>query len=132
MSLRRRPISLRSLSSSRISVGFHQDLIFRESKAPIPDYDGHHFQVYVSNFSGPHAKLLERGLIAEESNQHQYRFRDIVDPDSGEKVYEIEHEIRSMTHPIYGRTLINRNPAQTNNAFASGYDERPWAKPYSA
>ena len=118
--------------AARISVGFHQDLIFRESKVPIPDYDGHHFQVYVSNFSGPHAKLLERGLIAEESNQHQYRFRDIVDPDSGEKVYEIEHEIRSMTHPIYGRTLINRNPAQTNNAFASGYDERPWAKPYSA
>lgn len=118
--------------AARISVGYHQDLIFRESKTPIPDYDGHHFQIYVGNFSGPHAKLLEHGLITEESNQHQYRFRHIVDPDSGEKVYEIEHEIRSMTHPIFGRALINRNPAQTNNAFASGYDERPWAEPYSA
>jgi hypothetical protein len=118
--------------AARVSVGYHQDLIFRESKAPLPDYDGHHFQIYVGNFSGPHAKLLERGLITQESNQHQYRFRDIVDLDSGEKIYEIEHEIRSMTHPIYGRALVNRNPAQTNNAFASGYDERPWAEPYSA
>jgi len=118
--------------AARVSVGYHQNLIFKETKSPIPKYDGHHFQVYVSNFSGPHARLLERGLITQESNQHQYRFRDIVDPDSGEKVYEIEHEIRSMTHPIYGRALINRNPAQTNNAFASGYDDRPWAEPYSA
>ena len=118
--------------AARVAVGYRQDLIFRETKTPIPDYDGHHFQVYVGNFSGPHAKLLERGLITQESNQHQYRFRDIVDLESGEKVYEIEHEIRSMTHPIYGRALINRNPAQTNNAFASGYDERPWAEPYSA
>ena len=30
---------------------------------------------------GPHRRLLERGLITEESNEYQYRFRDIVDPD---------------------------------------------------
>ena len=37
-----------------------------------------------ADFSGPHRRLLERGLITEESNQHQYRFEDVVDLDSGE------------------------------------------------
>ena len=37
-----------------------------------------------------------------------------VDPDSGENLYELEHEVRSVTHPLYARPLVNRNPAQTN------------------
>jgi len=118
--------------AARVSVGYHQDLVYRESTEPLPDYDGHHLQVYVADFSRPHEQLNERGLITEESNQHQYRFLDIVDPASGETLHTIEHEIRSMSHPLYGRPLINRNPVQTNNAFAPGYDDRPWAAPYSA
>ncbi len=117
--------------AAQVSVGYHQSLIFREAKGKLPKYDGHHLQLYVNNFSGPHAKLNALGLITQESNQHQYRFVDIVDPDNGDKLYQLEHEIRSMTHPLYARPMINRNPAQTNNAFAPGYDDRPWAMPYS-
>ena len=29
--------------------------------------------------------LTRLGLITEESNQHQYRFRDIVDPKNGKR-----------------------------------------------
>ncbi|WP_283843186.1 hypothetical protein [Bradyrhizobium sp. 2S1] len=35
--------------------------------------------------------------------------------------------MRSATHPMYLRPLINRNPAQTNRTFANGYDQAPWA-----
>jgi catechol-2,3-dioxygenase len=119
-------------AAARISVGHHQQLIFREKKGRQAKYDGHHIQLYVNNFSVPHANLAERGLVTEESNQHQYRFRDIVDPESGAVLYTLEHEIRSMTHPLYARPLINRNPAQTNNAFSPGYDEQPWAAPVTA
>lgn len=118
--------------AAHVLVGHNQHLIFRESNKPLPDYDGHHINVYVADFSGPYSKLLKRGLITQESNQHQYRFLDIFDPKGGKTLYRLEHEIRSMTHPIYGRELINRNPAQTNNAFASGHDDRPWAAPFSA
>ena len=48
----------------------------------IPEYDGHHIQITLADFSGPHKKLVERGLITEESDQHQYRFVDIVDVDT--------------------------------------------------
>lgn len=122
--------SFEKAPAAHVAVGHHQQLIFRESKGRLPKYDGHHLQLYVNNFSQPHTKLLDRGLISEESNQHQYRFRQIVDLDSGDVLYPLEHEIRSMTHPLYARPLINRNPEQTNRAFAPGYDNQPWASPY--
>ena len=70
-------------------------------------------QIYVVNFSGPHRRLGERGLVNREDNQYQYRFRDIVDLDSGKHLFTIEHEVRSLTHPMCLRPLVNRNPAQT-------------------
>jgi len=117
--------------AARASVGNHQELIFRETDAPAPAYDGHHIQVYVADFSGPHGRLAKRGLISQEDNQHQYRFRDIVDVDSGELLFTLEHEVRSMTHPLFARPLANRNPDQTNNEFAPGHETRAWAMPYS-
>lgn len=107
---------------ARISAGMDQELVFRETKAKLAPYDGHHIQVYVANFSGPHRALLERGLITEESNQHQYRFDSIVDLDNGKPLIQIEHEVRSMRHPLYARPLVNRNAQQTNRNYAPGYD----------
>ena len=95
----------------RIRVGYNQDLVFTESSAPIADYDGHHIAVYVADFSGPHTWLAERQLITEESDQHQYRFQAIVDPDNGQTLTELEHEVRSLAHPMSRRALVNRNPA---------------------
>ena len=115
--------------AARASVGNYQELVFRETDAPAPAYDGHHIQVYIADFSGPHGRLAERGLISQEDNQHQYRFRDIADVDSGELLFTLEHEVRSMTHPLFARPLANRNPDQTNQQFAPGYEIRPWATP---
>lgn len=108
--------------AAHVSVGQHQELIFRETKSKLPSYDGHHIQVYVANFSNPHDRLLERGLVTEESNRYQYRFQHIVDLKTGKKLFEIEHEIRSMTHPMFARPLLNRNPAQTNRTYVPGRD----------
>jgi hypothetical protein len=117
---------------ARASVGPKQDLIFRETDRPLPDYDGHHIQIYLADFSGPHRRLLERGLITEESDQHQYRFTDIVDPASGKQLFTVEHEVRSMQHPLYARPLVNRDPAQTNRDYAQGRDAWTWSVPHDA
>ena len=105
-----------------ISTGAAQRLRFRETTRPLPEYDGHHIQVYITDFSGPHRRLLERGLITEESDEYQYRFRDLVDPADGRKLFTIEHEIRSLTHPLYARPLVNRNPEQSNRNYVRGQD----------
>jgi len=108
--------------AAAITVGRAQHLYYRETDAEIPPYDGHHMQVYVADFSGPHERLRSRGLVFEESDQYQYRFKDIVDLDSGKVLFTIEHEMRSVTHPLYGREFINRNPAQTNIAYVRNAD----------
>ena len=111
---------------ARVMVGKEQHLHFRETDRFSTDYDGHHIQIYVTDFSGPHAWLLKKGLVTEESDQYQYRFKDIVEPDSGKVLFTIEHEIRSMTHPLYARPLVNRNPTQTNRNYAPGHDAANW------
>jgi catechol-2,3-dioxygenase len=108
--------------AAHVSVGYGQELVFRETDKPIADYDGHHIQVYVANFSKPHSALVKRKILTEESNQYQYRFNDIVDPATGKKLFEIEHEIRSITHPLYARPLVNRNPRQSNRNYVQGRD----------
>jgi len=75
----------------------------------------------------PLASLRERGLVSEESNQHQYRFEDIVDLDTGEVLFTLDHEIRSVTHPLFARPLVNRNPDQSNAMFAPGHETVSWA-----
>jgi hypothetical protein len=105
-----------------VSVGDGQQLIFRETDHPLPEYDGHHVQVYIADFSGPYRYLKDKGLITEESDQHQYRFQDIIDPESGAVAFTLEHEIRSMKHPMFMRPLVNRNPTQSNIDYVPGRD----------
>lgn len=112
--------------TARINVGHHQELLFRETERPIPAYDGHHIQVYVQDFSGPYKELRKRELLTEESNAYQYRWERIVDLDTNETLFEIEHEIRSMTHPLYARPLVNRNPAQSQQSYQMGGDAWDW------
>ncbi len=109
------------------STSAESRVIYRETGAALPDYDGHHIQITLADFSGPHKKLRERGLISEESDQHQYRFLDIVDVDSNKPLFRIEHETRSMRHPMFGRTFINRNPEINNRNFVPGYEVGLWA-----
>ena len=107
---------------AEISMGFGQQLIYQETDGAIPEYDGHHIAIHIHNFSAPHAFLAENDLLTEESDQHQYRFQAIVDPDSGETLAELEHEVRSLKHPMFKRNLVNRNSAQTFFNYVEGRD----------
>jgi hypothetical protein len=109
-------------AAARVTVGPHQELIFRETADPIPPYDGHHIQIYIASFSAPHRWLAERGLITEESNWYQYRFENIIDPETGRVLFTIEHEVRSVRSPLYLRPLVNRNPAQRQPTYQRGRD----------
>ena len=86
-----------------VRVGGAQRLAFRECAAP-PDYDGHHIAIYVTNFSAPYFSLLEGAAITEESSRYQYRFRSIVDPRTGAALATLEHEVRSLSHPLHPLT----------------------------
>jgi len=112
---------------TRVMMGKNQHLQFRETDAPQPPFDGHHVQMYIADFSGPYRRLRERNLISVEDNQYQYRFQDIVDLDTNKVLFSVEHEVRSATHPMFLRPLVNRNPRTTNQNYANGYDAQLWA-----
>jgi catechol-2,3-dioxygenase len=111
---------------ARVGVGHHQELRFRQKKDAQKPYDGHHIQVYVQNFSAPYKELLKRELLTEESNAYQYRFENLVDVDTNETLFEIEHEVRSMTHPLFARPLVNRNPMQSQQSYQLDGDDWVW------
>jgi hypothetical protein len=103
-------------------AGKHQKLMFTETKAPQPEYDGHHIQIYIADFSKPYRWLLERGLITMETDEAEWRFQWIVDPRDGRKLFQIEHETRSMKHRLFNRSLVNRNHGITNMTYVAGAD----------
>ena len=118
---------MRNPSSARdgradVPVGRNQHMYFTETSAPLPQYDGHHIQVYIANFSEPYEWLLERGLINMETDQSEWRFQWITDPADGRRLFQIEHEVRSTKHWLYNRPLVNRNHAITNMTYAPGAD----------
>ena len=105
-----------------VSIGKHQKLHFTETSEPLPEYDGHHIQVYIADFSTPYQWLKERGLVNMETDAHEWRFQWICDPRDGRKLFQIEHEVRSMKHPLFNRPLVNRNHAITNTGYIAGHD----------
>jgi hypothetical protein len=107
---------------ARVNVGQAQHLYFTETDASPPPYDGHHIQIYLADFSSPYRWLAERGLITMETDAHEWRFQQIVDPQSARPLFEVEHEVRSMKHPLFARALVNRNPGLSNTSYAAGQE----------
>ncbi len=105
-----------------VRIGKDQSLHFTETKTPLPEYDNHHIQVYIADFSSPYKWLKSRELINMETDQHEWRFQWIVDPKDERKLFQIEHEVRSMKHPLFARPLVNRNPGITNMTYLPGLD----------
>ena len=111
-----------SATTAAVAMGPQQMLYFRETTEAVPAYDGHHIQIYIADFSGPYEKLRERELITRETDEYEWRFIDIVDIESHDVLFQIEHEVRSMTHPLFNRPLVNRNPQQNNRHYVRGQD----------
>lgn len=107
---------------ARVGIGRNQWLLFRETEEEIRPYDGHHIAVYVANFSGPYEFLKRRNLIMEDVMNHQFRFKSVVDPGTGDELFVVEHEVRSLRHPMYHRFFVNRDPTQTQRAYTRGRD----------
>jgi hypothetical protein len=109
-------------AAAQVRIGTYQWLTFRETDDEIPPYDNHHIAVYVANFSGPYEWLQERDLIKEGVRNHQFRFQEIVEPDTGEHLHTLEHEVRGLFHPMYRREMVNRNAEQDMRAYVRGHD----------
>ncbi|CAE7562932.1 unnamed protein product [Symbiodinium microadriaticum] len=74
---------------------------------------GEHLAIYIQDFDACFERLLQRGLIwvnprfvhldkstnLDEARKYNcFRFKDILDLETGEKLFELEHEVRSTGH----------------------------------
>ena len=92
-----------------------QALLFRETSDEIPPYDGHHIALYVGENVADFEQAFRNAQIAdilwknprfsdqvdsleEARKEQQFRFKDIVDIESGDLIMELEHEMRSVDH----------------------------------
>jgi hypothetical protein len=46
----------------------------------------------------------------------------MVDPKDGSAKFVLEHEVRSLRHPMYHRPFVNRDPAQSQREYRRGWD----------
>jgi hypothetical protein len=69
-------------------------------------------------------------LISEEVRNHQFRFKEIIDPDTNRLLLSLEHEVRSLHHPMFNRLMVNRNPNESARRYRRGRDALiHWLKP---
>lgn len=95
-----------------------QSLLFRETLEEIPPYDGHHIALYVGENSADFEQAFRNAQISdvlwknprfsdqvdnldEARKEQQFRFKDILDIQTGECIMELEHELRSINHPSW-------------------------------
>jgi hypothetical protein len=103
-------------SCARILCGAHQALIFRESSSPLPEYDGYHIMLTLSDFPCVFSRLCVLRLITRgHVSVGEYRFTDIVDVDTGSVLFQVEHECRSTQHALYQRPLLNCGAAAADS-----------------
>jgi hypothetical protein len=95
-----------------------QSLLFRETTEAIPPYDGHHVAMYVGETAADFEQAYKNTELAGVvwCNQRfsdkadtlqgakewkEFRFKDIVDMKTGETIFELEHEMRSVEHEAW-------------------------------
>jgi catechol 2,3-dioxygenase-like lactoylglutathione lyase family enzyme len=95
-----------------------QSLIFRETDETLPPYDGHHVAMYIGENAADFDQAFKNAKLANvvwvnprfsdkadtlEGARHwkQFRFKNIVDMETGETIFELEHEMRSIEHEAW-------------------------------
>lgn len=104
----------------RVTTGREQWIDFIETDTALPDYDGHHIQIYIEDFEGPRHRLEAMTLLTQKNGNNEWRFTDITDPDSGQLLHRLEHEVRSLRHPLFGRVHTNRDPSLNTASYRHG------------
>ena len=122
----------RNLSRAKVLVGKEQYLYFNEVDGAIAAYDGHHIQLYIVKFSGPHRNLNDAASFPRKAISTGTAQEKIVDPDSGELAYELEHEIRSVTHPLSRASARQSQSCADEPPYHPGHDALAWTVGHDA
>lgn len=93
--------------------GKAQRLVLKEEEKSTGKEVGEHMAIYIGDYEGCFNRLLERGLIfvnprfkhldastnlEEALRDSCFRFKNVVDLETGQLLFELEHEVRNVHH----------------------------------
>jgi len=116
-------VALGTNGDVRVMIGVpgNQQFLLFTHKPEVGQYEGDHLAVYVNNFLAMFRRARAVPVAGKEVNivwgnpcfrdcydteemaleQNQFRFKDFIDQETGEVVYQLEHEVRSLLHPAF-------------------------------
>lgn len=93
-----------------LAAGPFQCWRFVERDLPNHDTGSMHVSFYTTNYSEVRRRLVEAGVVDGGGRDHVYFFDRVFDPETGDTVFSIINEVRSLYHPDFRRPLANRWP----------------------
>ncbi|MGI9402857.1 MAG: hypothetical protein ACR2O0_16485 [Rhizobiaceae bacterium] len=93
-----------------VGAGPYQQIRFVERG--LPDYSTHsmHISYHATNYNEIREMVAAHGSLMGSGQGEVFFFDKIFDPDTGEVIFAINNEVRSIYHPDFMRPLINRWP----------------------
>ncbi|MEP5723444.1 MAG: hypothetical protein ABJL64_14635 [Rhizobiaceae bacterium] len=107
------PVQVRDIEAGKtalVSAGPHQQIRFVERS--LDDYRTHsmHISYHVTHYNELRETVADHDSLMGAGRGEVFFFNKIFDPDTGEFIFEIQNEVRSIYHPDFMRPLINRWP----------------------
>lgn len=93
-----------------VTMGPHQTVRFVERA--LDDYATHsmHIAYYITHFNEAREALRKAGALADSGTGDPFFFDKIHDPETGDVLFTIYNEVRSVYHRDFMRPLVNRWP----------------------
>ena len=93
-----------------ISAGPFQQIRFVERE--LADYETHsmHISYHATNYNEIRETVAAHGSLMGSGQGEVFFFDKLFDPDTGDEIFAINNEVRSIYHPDFMRPLINRWP----------------------
>lgn len=95
-----------------VTMGAHQSVRFVERA--LDDYATHsmHIAYYISHYNATRDALRRAVALFGDDGGELFFFDTLFDPDSGEPLFRINNEVRSVYHRDFMRPLVNRWPLE--------------------
>ena len=96
--------------TAEVVMGPYQHCRFIEKERDSYDLFTFHIAIYVSHFEDVREYLIDLGAEVSNLQDHLFFWDKMVDPDTGEHLFTLNHETRSVNHPDFMHPYTNRWP----------------------
>ena len=95
---------------AEVVMGPYQHIRFIEKELESYELFSFHIAIFVSHYDTIKQNLIDLGVDEHGDRTHICFWNSIIEPDTGEHLLNLQHEMRSVQHPDFMHPYINRWP----------------------